>query len=272
MIANVPRRSSGAVALLLVLGLALVGCTKKPTPPPPPPPPTDADGSPAQARPLTLAKTRSDSLHRSGNDLDDWYRLEVPGEGTLTVTLTAVDPTGLPHLFVALADEQGLSTVQPTRAGGRSQVMVTERVRAGARLVWVGTDPEAVGSIPYELRVDFVPRKRAPSPPKPPPPPTPPPPRVEPRPPPPPPQPKVEIFRSSVVEVDRAEGDSQLATIRGGEADGLRPGLRGRLVDGGRVIAHFRVVEVYEAGSRVRVDGSISGVSSRTVVEVDIPR
>ncbi len=35
MIANVARRSSGAVALLLVLGLALVGCTKKPTTPPP---------------------------------------------------------------------------------------------------------------------------------------------------------------------------------------------------------------------------------------------
>lgn len=261
-------RGAEAAALVLMLALGLAGCAKKPPPPPPPPP--DADASPPQARPLPLATTRPDSLHRGGNDLDDWYRLEIPGEGRLTVSLVATEAAaGLPHLFVALTDERGLSTVQPTRAGGRAEVVVSEAARKGARLVWVGTDPEASGPIPYEIRAEFTPRQR----PQPRPKPAPPPRQVEPRPPPPPPEPKYTTLTTSVVEVERAQGSSQFATIRGGRDSGLRPGLRGRLLEGGGVIGRFTIVEVYGAGSRVRVDGGLSGsVSSRTVVEVDVPR
>lgn len=262
--------ASVAVPVLLVAALLAAGCAKQPEPPPPPPPP-DADASPPQARPLALGAPWTDSLHRSANDLDDWYRLEIPGEGTLTLTLSASDPAGLPHLFVALTDERGVSRVQPTRAGGRAQVVVTEPVQRGMRLVWIGTDAEASGLIPYELRADLVPRKRPPPPPKraPPAPPR----EVEPRTPPPPPAPRYETFTSAVVEIERPQGDAQFATIRGGREAGLAPGLRGRLIDGGRVIGRFTVVEVYAAGSRVRIDGGLSGsVSSRTVVEVDIPR
>ena len=135
-------------------------------------------------------------------------------------------------------------------------------------LVWVGTEPEAAGNVAYQIRAHFKP-KPLPAKPKPKPRPQP---AVAPPPPPPPPPPAFETHVTTVVEVERGRDDAQFVTIAGGERMGFQPGFTGRLVDGGRTIGTFEIVEVYAGGSRVKVRGRLSGpVSGRTVVEVDVP-
>jgi hypothetical protein len=75
-----------------------------------------------------------------------------------------------------------------------------------------------------------------------------------------------------LVEVERPRDDGQFAMIAGGTQMGFRPGLRGRLVDGGRTLGTFEIIEVYSGGSRVKIEGRLSGpLSGRTAVQVDVP-
>ena len=158
--------------------------------------------------------------------------------------------------------------VAPTRTGGRARVELSNEVQAGSYLVWVGSEPEAAGSVTYQIRAHFKPK----------PPPAKPKPRPKPQPPvapvvaPPPPPPAFETHLTSVVEVERGRDDAQFVTIAGGERMGFQPGFTGRLVDGGRTIGTFEIVEVYSGGSRVKIRDRLLGpVSGRTVVEVDVP-
>ena len=76
---------------------------------------------------------------------------------------------------------------------------------------------------------------------------------------------------STVVEVERGQNDAQFATIAAGERAGVRAGAHGRLVEGGRTIGTFEVVEVYPAGSRIRIQGRLAApVTARTAVEVEV--
>jgi len=257
--------------VLLALALALA-CAKPPPPPPPPaPPPPDPDGTPAQAQPLALHETHADSLDRKHGDLDDWYRVEVPKAGTLHVSVQGVGPDGLPDLFAAITDPRGVARVQPTRSGGRPRFELKSEVEAGTWLIWVGSEPESSVIVPYELRPEFQARpvpaalpecptdshrvgKRCVAN------------AVPPAPPPPP-----RITTTSVVEVEHGQNDAQFATIAAGERAGVRAGAHGRLIDGGRTIGTFEVVEVYPAGSRVRIQGRLaSPITARTSVEVEV--
>jgi len=261
-------RTSGWVAVIgIVFALAVAGCAKKPRPPPPPPP--DSDATPQAAQPLAFDELHRDSADRTRGDLDDWYRLEVPAAGTVYLELSAAQPHGsLPGLFLVLTERGGVAHVDPTRTGGRTRVVLSREVQPGAYLVWVGTEPEAAGSVPYEIRAHFKPK---PLPPKPKPRPK----AVAPVAPvvaPPPPAPAFETHVTSVVEIERGQDDAQFVTIAGGERMGFQPGFTGRLVDGGRTLGTFEIIEVYSGGSRVKIRGRLSGpVSGRTVVEVDVP-
>jgi hypothetical protein len=217
--------------------------------------------------PLELGQLAEHSLNRDQRILDDWYKVEIPAEGALHVELSA--PTGtLPSgVIVAMSDEKGLPQIQPTRAGGRDKVELEGPVQPGTAWIWVGTEPEAKGPIPYQLQATFTPRPTKPVP-KPRPKRPPPPPVAKPAPPP-------AAFRTvttEVVEVERAQGDEQFATIRGGQQMGFQTGLKGRFREAGQVIGTFEIVEVYPKGSRVRIHGHLTGpVTERTEVDVDVP-
>lgn len=248
----------------LVAAATLAACASKPPPPRPPHP----NPTPATALPLELGQLAEHSLNRSEGVLDDWYKVEIPAEGTLRIELSA--PTGaLPSgVILAMSDEKGLSQIQPTRAGGRERVELESPVQAGTEWIWVGTEPEATGPIPYQLQANFTARpvKAAPRPkPKRS---APPPPLANPAPPP----PAFRTVTTVVVEVERAAGEEQFATIRGGQQMGFRTGLKGRFREAGQVIGTFEIVEVYPKGSRVRVHGRLSGpVTEQTEVDVDVP-
>jgi hypothetical protein len=247
----------------LIAAATLVACAKPPPPPPPHPNPT-----PATALPLELGQQAEHSLNRSQGILDDWYKVEIPAEGTLRIELSA--PTGAlpPGVILAMSDEKGLSQIQPTQAGGRERVELENLVQVGTEWIWVGTEPEAKGAIPYQLQANFTARpvKAAPRP------------KLKRSAPPPPvakpalPPPAFRTVTTVVVEVERAAGDEQFATIRGGQQMGFQAGLKGSFREAGQVIGTFEIVEVYPKGSRVRVHGRLSGpVTERTEVDVEVP-
>ena len=279
-------RSAVTLGSLLLGAVVLVSCAQSPPPPPPPPPP-DPDATPAQAGVLNLGTLHADTLDRSANDRDDWYRIDLPGPGTLRLKLSAASAAGLPGIFIALASPTGVPEAQPVRAGGRTEVELSKEVqKAGTVLVWVGTEPDATAAVPYDLRADFQAR-RIPEPPVPCAPGTH---RVHGRcvevQQAPPPCPAgthrvqgecvenvhLETIRTTVIEVARDHGEIDSATIAAGQKMGVKPGLHGRFVDNGTTIGTFEVIEVYPAGSRVHIQGRLSGtISGHTEVQVDVP-
>ncbi len=86
--------------------------------------------------------------------------------------------------------------------------------------------------------------------------------------PPPPARPSFRSLRSEVLEV---EGRGEIL-IGAGTAQGVKPGDRGTLVDGGRVIGQIEIVAVYAEGSRARVSGARpEQITPATQVEIRIP-
>jgi hypothetical protein len=236
----------------------LLGCQTPPPPepPPPPPPPPDADGKPDGAirRPFTVP--HEDFIDRGRGDLDDWHLYVTQERGTLRIQLTSVDGSALPNLTVAIADESGALSTEAVPAAGRPRVDLSTEVGPGAQLVWVGSEGAVSSPIEYSILAGFAPWVAP-----------------EPKAPPPPPPPAYRIHRTRVVEISRDQGDVKFLTIAGGKNAGLRPGMGGRLKDGSRILGTFEVIEVYAAGSRVRLDGRLTDpVTAQTSVEVDVPR
>jgi len=56
-----------------------------------------------------------------------------------------------------------------------------------------------------------------------------------------------------------------------GSTQGLRVGLRGRLLDGGRAIATLEIVEVYPEGCLARVEGTSGPIGATSSAEIEIP-
>jgi hypothetical protein len=262
---------SGTRVLSAVLFTAgLCACASSPAPKAAPPsaaapaaapaapkPAPDPNGAPAQAERLAFKADRADSVDRGRGDLDDWFLLDFSSAGNLKVVVTGAQGAALPHIFVAITDLSGQFPGNPVRSGGRPRVGLAQQVAKGQRLLWIGTEPEASGATAYSVRAEFAPR-------------------VVPRPattPAPPPPPQVSVYTTRVVEFAQGQGETQFATVAGGVNAGMRVGLRGRLKDGGRVIGQLQVVEVFPAGSRVRIDGALAApVTARTVVEIDVPK
>src|SRR5262249_55801205 len=93
-----------------------------------------------------------------------------------------------------------------------------------------------------------------------------------PPPPPPPPAPRFETKRAAVLEVEDARSAQPSVLLDAGEGAGLRPGLRGVLVDGGKKLAEVVIVNVYPDGSRARVEGVLSGsIPPRPVAQIQVP-
>lgn len=81
-----------------------------------------------------------------------------------------------------------------------------------------------------------------------------------------------EILHAEVLEVNEAGPEGRVIRLDAGAAKGLRAGLRGRLIDGGREIGTIEIVEVYPAASLARVDDAASStIGARSAVEIDIP-
>ena len=176
-----------------------------------------------------------------------WYSVSLAEAGELRVLVRApVGPT-VPDFDVRLEDAAGeiLWGFAPT---GRSPREIERALGAGDYYLVLETIGDVTGPLDYELRATVA----ASDPAFPPPPGAPP--RatgVSAR------QRGAEVWVSAeIVEVLGEAGRPVAVVLDAGSADRLRPGERGELVDAGRVIAGFELVEVEANRSRGRLDAA----------------
>ncbi|MDH3212068.1 MAG: hypothetical protein OEM05_06255 [Myxococcales bacterium] len=236
------RRSALRVAAVL---LALAGCAK---------PPPDLDGEPGGARLLDVGQPRTDQLHCKGGDCSDWYRVRVERRGELVIHVAALDEDAATTSYSLQLHSGRNEPLGYGDAAGLGRKELLWRADPGVYLVGIGA-PAKSGPFHYEVLVSFRPE---------------PPPRAVA--PPPPPEPRFEPISAEVLEVEGQPSDPRAVLIDRGRGDGLRPGLRGRLLENGAEIATVEIVDVYADGSRARIEGPLQApITAHTRAEIDVP-
>jgi hypothetical protein len=219
----------------------LTGCAK--------PPPPDPDGHAEGAVTLSLGQKHDDSLACKKGDCADWYRIEVPGPGELTVEVgRGAEGVSLAGLDTRMVSADGAALAEATGDSSASARKLHSEVTPGPVLVSVAaTDPQA--ELAYSIRAKFTPA-----------------------PPPKPPEPRFETRRAAVLEVEGRAGAQMFVLLDAGEDAQLRAGMRGKLVDGGKSLGSIVIQDVYPDGSRARIDGVLAGsITPRTVAEIQVP-
>jgi hypothetical protein len=249
--------------LLAALACAGLACL-------PPLLPPDRDAVPGNAMPLAFSIPWTDSLECGRGDCADWFRLEVPAVGDLLVAIaladagpdaaavraTLIDPVGVPLMRVGPKSSEG----------SPQEIRHRARTKPGTYLlaVFSGKTARRLG---YQLRIDFDAAL--------------PPARAKPgvsqpgvsRPAPAPPSlARFETKRTVVLEVEGPRSASPMVLLGAGEADRMKRGLRGRLIEKGLPIAEIVIVDVYPEGSRARIEKRLGGeITVRTIAEIEVP-
>jgi hypothetical protein len=206
---------------------------------------------PAGAIALAFGRTHVDFLDCKRNDCTDWFRVRVPAKGDLEIELRPAE--GAPEAMAVgatLLEPSGRQVEQASMGrdlAGRAELRLAVSVGLGTHLFAIAA-PGTRKRIDYRLFATF---------------------RAEPPPPPRPPRPSFRTLRTRVLEV---EGKRNVL-LEAGAKTGVRSGQSGKLIDDGRVIGEIVVTEVYNDGSRARIEpGGLSGsVTPRTVVEIQVP-
>jgi hypothetical protein len=255
-------RRPSLCALLAATALACVLCCAKKV---------DPDAEPSGATPLPLATWKADSLDCSDGDCADWYRFETPDPGHVSVEVVSVSKEGKPIPTYSVVITDGAAVKLGEATGGTAPITGLEAQLEKPGIYFLGiSEPPDAGALGYEVRVSF--QAEAPPPPPPPLPPKKREHRTAPRPAQIPAPPRAEKVTGSVISTEGAAGKVEAVLIDLGTPKGMKPGMRGRLVDHGRPIANIEIVEVYRGGSRARIDGYLSGsIGPSTAVEVDLP-
>jgi len=235
--------------VLLGLGIA-VACAK---------PPVDPNGELLMATPIEVGELHSDELacERRKNDCTDWFKFVVADKGDLAVTvLVDASPDADNAVSVELRDKQGTVIDQASVAGPETRIAT--RIARGTYFVTLGTLGKQ--AVPYRLRTSFddAPAVSAK------------PPKSKPKRPQ-PPKVRYETRTGNVLELED-EGGSSAVLLGIGEAQGIRAGQEGRLVEGGRELAAIVIEEVFPDGSRARIRGELSApITPRTKAEIRVP-
>jgi hypothetical protein len=206
------------------------------------------------------------------NDCLDLYRVPVEARGRLSVSVeTSREAVQARTVTIELLDAKGQRLDASTLDA--SEKRLASDVRDGSYFVAVSSPPGEM-RVPYRLQVTFAAAQVA-APPPPVSPPKPPPARPpQARPPttPPPVKERYQAVSGAILELGGTAGNDQIVLIELGEAQGLRPGMRGRLVESGKVLGELVIEEVFREGSRARIRGELRApVTPRTRVEVDVP-
>jgi hypothetical protein len=243
-----------APAVLGALAVCAVGCvSREPAPPP------DADATQETSRAISYASPHADRLDcRKGGsgDCADWFNFQPTAPGTLRLVVVpapapAGEAPGAPVPFeLTVADETG--NVVGRAVAGAEPAAVSLEVRDPQVFYASVVVPPGTRSQAYQLT--FESQLRA-------------------APPPVPAPPTGKTQRWTVLEVDKRGGTAETRVlIDGGRRDAIRNGQRGRLVDGQRTLGRIVVIEVFEEGSRARVEGPLSGeITPETVAEIEVP-
>lgn len=204
--------------------------------------PKDPDASPHTARPLELEDAQppdtlecSSSIFREpGPDCIDYRRVAVERDGTLEIRVAPRPGARPPAPYrVTLLGEDLRAIARETGAPGDS-VLVSTETTGGTYYAAVAVQR---GALDYEILAHLeIPVVVIP-------------------------EPQFRTVVATVVEFEEVAGE-QLVVLAGGEEEGLRPGQKGQLLDGERVLAEVEVVRVFTGGSRARIQGRLAGVAS----------
>ncbi|MCG8592672.1 MAG: hypothetical protein MJE66_25560 [Proteobacteria bacterium] len=215
--------------------------------------------SPADVGRLAPGQAVEGDLHCAESRCADWYRLSLRGPGRLRVT--ADGDFGAPQTDVQLRlDAADGSVVHHEPADGSRPRAFSLPIEPGEYRLVVAARSHRDASVAYRLFVDLEPtqgvrrqrggtvRPRTPART----------PRVRPGPAPstagrhvaPPPG---RVVASEVLDVESHADGGISVLVEAGREQGLRAGLRGTLVDDGRVLATVEVEEVFDLGARVRL-------------------
>jgi hypothetical protein len=247
------RRRRGPVvrALAGLAAFAAACASQAPSPPP------DTDGTQATSRAISYASPRLDRLdcRKDGSgDCTDWFNFQPTAPGILRLVVSpAAPPAGEAAAVpfeLTVADPEG--GVIGRAVAGAEPAAVSLDVRDPQIFYASVTVPPGTRAQDYQLA--FESQLRAAPPPLPPP-------------------PTGKTQRWTVLEVEKKGGTAETRVlIDGGRRDALKSGLRGRLVDGQRTLGRIVVVEVFEEGSRARVEGPLAGdITPETVAEIEVP-
>ena len=270
-----PTRSLWPRGLLATAFMLAMGATCQP--------PADTDGIRTGAAQLPLGESRADQLWcpsgcgGKGGDCSDWWQVEVPGRGKLYVEVQnearkdddgkaeELDPRA--GVLVKLVNGGG-ADLGRAEAVGAAHAALKAKAAEGRYFVLIEPlDPKRKAKLPYTVRVHFEAKLQPVVTPVPPPPPIP-----DPAAPPPPPPPRFQTLTTAILELEGPPGRPTAVLLEGGRSAGLRAGLQGRIVDGGRTIAPVEIVEVFEGGSRARIVGPAAGrISPSSEVQIDVP-
>jgi hypothetical protein len=211
---------------------------------------------------------------RCGKDrCEDLYWLHVPSAMRVVVEANGPAESGQPDFGLSLHDGQ-LELLNLNRSARRRPRTIDERLPEGIHYVKVFALEKSGQQLSYQVRARrFDASDEA----APPPPPVPKP-QVQPAPATetsedrPASVPRTIPVESELLEVERSGGTPVAVLIEAGIAEGVRQGMRGELVDRGRVIGRIEVIKAYSAGSRAKIVGALSGkVSQDTRAVIHIP-
>jgi len=200
---------------------------------------------------LTLSSRVEGSLHCGRGRCRETYRLVVDKRRKVRVTAEAPADPALPDFALVLEDANQRLIAENRVALERPRKIVATLAPGLYYVVLTGTHNKD-DQLSYKLKIDpiatkSVTRKK----------------RRSPSggggtpPPPPPPKRKVTV-PSEVLEVERAGGEPVAVLLEAGTSQGIAPGQRGELVEGGQVIGRIEVVDVYAAGSRAKIVGGLT--------------
>ena len=236
--------------LALVITALLVGCATSPR---------DPDGSPGGAQTLQPGLERRDRLDcqdPTRPDCVDWFVLEISGKGKIRLEAAATHPEGLaPDYQLTLANQRG-EAIRRLSNRGRAKVQMEWSADPGTYFVAIGSGPSET-VVQYRLLARYqplVPRDDSPRK------------RERSR------ETRFETVSSMVLEVETGSGRPRFVIIDGGRRAGHRVGFRGRLVEHGRSVAEIEIVDVFDEGSRARIETELAGaITPQTMAEIDVP-
>lgn len=287
-------------ALLLALGAQLAGCATvqewQGRLVPGADAAEEAPAATATSRELHEGAFQRGRIHCQAGDCRDGWTITLPARGRLRVEVYAPVGEAVPAFELGLEDEAGTS-LRRVPPAAHSPRRLTRTVPAGTYRVVIASVGSEKGPLTYEVvyRLGQRAKDDARSGPR----------AAEPRPraaggtgaapsepvrasepatvpsetgrsaPPvqvPTPEPVDPVMRAEVIGVDEGDAGATRVWLDRGRPDGFAAGVRGKLVDDGRTIGRFEVVESYETGSVANVTGRLRGeISERTVAEIPTP-
>jgi hypothetical protein len=245
----------------MALLMAMVSCAKPPLPPPP-------AHSVSSGALLLGSEALVDELDCPAGNCVHWYRVEVPRKGKITLYVEAFELVGKketegvfrkrekdssPPRFMMNLDAVGGKSIANARSESNKEATIESNVRGGAYLVsvWSANPGRPFG---YRLNSTYKPAPKPKKKKKP----------VQ----------QYKAQRAMILESEGWGSDVEAVLIDLGSSDGMRTGLKGRLINEGEEIGKLSVQQVYPDGSRARVEGTLVrplGPDSQAEIMVPIP-